>query len=131
MMTTKRNTWQREAVRASLAETNGFVSAQALHARLESGGRAMGLATVYRALADLAEADEADSLHAPSGEVLYRACTATHHHHLICRQCGLTQEIEAEPVERWAHAVAAEYGFDEASHTVDVFGRCANCARLA
>lgn len=130
-MTAKRNTWQREAVRAALAETSGFVSAQALHARLSSGGRSIGLATVYRALADLAELGAADVLHSPSGEVMYRACTAEHHHHLICRQCGLTIEISAEPVERWAHAVATEHGFDEPSHTVDVFGRCADCARLA
>ena len=130
-MTTKRNTWQREAVRAQLAETSGFVSAQALHARLSANGRAMGLATVYRALADLADMHEADSLHAPSGEVLYRACTAEHHHHLICRTCGTTVEISAEPVEQWARTVAAAHGFDEPSHTVDVFGRCAACAQLA
>lgn len=130
-MSAKRNTWQREAVRAALADTTGFVSAQALHARLSATGRNMGLATVYRALADLAELNEADSLHAPTGEVLYRACTRAHHHHLICRQCGTTVEVSAEPVEQWAHAVAAEHGFDQPAHTVDVFGRCADCARLA
>ena len=54
-MTAKRNTWQREAVRAALAEAGGFVSAQALHQRLSTTGRAMGLATVYRALTDLAD----------------------------------------------------------------------------
>ena len=31
------------------------------------------------------------------GEALYRACTpGSHHHHLICRSCGLTVEIEAD-----------------------------------
>lgn len=130
-MSVKRNTWQREAVRAQLAETSGFVSAQALHFRLAASGRSIGLATVYRALSDLAEMNEADSLHAPNGEVLYRACTSTHHHHLICRQCGRTVEITAEPVEEWARSVARTHGFDQPSHTVDVFGRCADCARLA
>ena len=130
-MTAKRNTWQREAVRAALAEAGGFVSAQALHQRLSTTGRAMGLATVYRALTDLADAHEADSLHSPGGEVLYRACTAQHHHHLICRHCGRTEEVSAEPVERWAHAVAAEHGFDQAANVVDVFGRCADCAAKA
>ena len=130
-MTVRRNTWQREAVRAALTEAAGFVSAQALHARLDAGGRSIALATVYRALADLAELGEADSLHAPSGEVLYRACTTEHHHHLICRECGRTVEITAGPVEHWAHEVASAHGFDLPSHTVDVYGRCADCARLA
>ena len=48
----RRNTWQREAVREALGTSEGFVSAQALHAHLRETG--IGLATVYRALADLA-----------------------------------------------------------------------------
>ncbi len=78
------------------------MSAQALHPRLRDGGSTIGLATVYRALADLATDGDADSLQ-QDGEALYRACTTgKHHHHLICRNCGLTVEIEADPVEQWA-----------------------------
>jgi Fur family ferric uptake transcriptional regulator len=125
----KRNTWQREAVRTALGTSEAFMSAQALHANLREGGSSIGLATVYRALADLAVEGEADSLQ-QDGESLYRACTrGSHHHHLICRTCGLTVEIEADAVETWAQAVAAEHGFTEANHVVDVFGVCASCAQ--
>ncbi len=128
-MTAKRNTWQREAVREALNESEGFVSAQALHSHLRDGGSPIGLATVYRALADLATQGEADSLQ-QEGESLYRACTpGSHHHHLICRECGLTVEIRADEVEHWAKAVAAEHGFTEPNHIVDVFGLCAKCSR--
>jgi Fur family ferric uptake transcriptional regulator len=66
------------------------------------------------------------------GESLFRACTpGSHHHHLICRNCGLTVEIEADAVEQWAKNVAAEHGFTEPNHIVDVFGLCANCSKLA
>ena len=126
-MTTKRNTWQREAVRDALENTETFVSAQTLHSRLRDSGSAIGLATVYRALADLAHEGEADSLQ-QEGESLYRACTpGSHHHHLICRNCGLTVEIEADAVEAWAATVAAQHGFTSPSHVVDVFGLCENC----
>jgi Fur family ferric uptake transcriptional regulator len=30
-------------------------------------------------------------------------------------------------VERWADAIAAEHGFAEITHTVEVFGTCADC----
>lgn len=124
----KRNTWQREAVREALGGADGFVSAQALHASLKGGGSTVGLATVYRALADLATEGEADSLQ-QDGESLYRACTpGKHHHHLICRNCGTTVEIEADEVEAWAHEVAARHGFTQAQHVVDVFGVCASCS---
>ncbi|HWU45270.1 MAG TPA: transcriptional repressor [Humibacter sp.] len=125
----KRNTWQREAVREALDKAEGFVSAQGLHTSLRDSGSPIGLATVYRALADLAVEGDADSLQSPDGESLYRACSSVgHHHHLICRNCGLTVEIEADAVERWAQQVASEHGFTQARHVVDVFGLCQTCA---
>jgi Fur family ferric uptake transcriptional regulator len=124
----KRNTWQREAVREALGTREGFVSAQALHARMRQAGSPVGLATVYRALADLAAEGDADSLQ-QDGESLYRACTpGSHHHHLICRGCGRTVEISADPVEQWAREVAAANGFTRPNHVVDVFGYCVDCS---
>lgn len=123
----KRNTWQRDAVREALADNGGFVSAQVLHARLREAGSTIGLATVYRALTALVGEGDADSLQ-HEGESLYRACATTgHHHHLICRQCGTTVEIQADAVEEWAHSVAAQHGFAHPEHVVDVFGVCAAC----
>jgi len=125
----KRNTWQREAVRSALSSSEGFVSAQALHSALRESGSPIGLATVYRALSEFATEGAADSL-TQEGESLYRACTpGSHHHHLICRECGLTVEIRADEVEQWAKSVAAEHGFTEPNHIVDVFGLCAKCSQ--
>jgi len=125
----RRNTWQLERVRDALDGAPGFVSAQALHATLRDQGTGIGLATVYRALADLSVEGEADQLQSPEGESLYRACrTAGHHHHLICRSCGRTVEIEANDVEEWAQRAAAQHGFIDAEHVIDIFGLCAVCA---
>ncbi len=127
-MVVRRNTWQREAVREALDSANGFISAQGLHSQLKDAGAHIGLATVYRALADLTTDGDADSLQSPEGEALYRACESTaHHHHLICRTCGLTVEIEAGEVERWARLIATEHGFTDSRHIVDIFGLCAQC----
>ena len=126
-MTAKRNTWQKDAVRHALSEATGFVSAGQLHLVLRNHGSTIGLATVYRALADLVEAREADSLQSKDGELLYRACGTEHHHHLICRKCGKTVEIEADRVEAWADDVAKAHGFSNPTHTIDIFGDCASC----
>jgi Fur family ferric uptake transcriptional regulator len=116
-------------VKHALSEAIGFVSAQQLHLVLRNHGSTIGLATVYRALADLAEAGDADALQSKDGELLYRACTNAHHHHLICRDCGKTVEIEAERVESWADEVAKEHGFAQPSHTIDIFGTCSECQK--
>lgn len=128
----QRNTWQKERVREALSGAPGFVSAQRLHATLRDLDTGIGLATVYRALAGLAAAGEADQLQSPEGESLYRACTMNgHHHHLICRSCGKAVEIEATAVERWAQETAAQHGFRDAEHIVDIFGLCEDCAQAA
>lgn len=125
----QRNTWQRERVRTALSDARGFVSAQDLHASLRDDNTGIGLATVYRALATLAASGEADQLQSPDGEAIYRACSSDgHHHHLICRSCGLTVEIQASDVEEWAHRTAAANGFTQAEHVVDIFGVCAACS---
>lgn len=117
-------------MREALADARGFVSAQNLHGNLREENTGIGLATVYRALAGLAASGDADSLLSPDGEALYRACsTEGHHHHLICRRCGLTVEIEATDVEQWARRTAAMHGFRDAEHVVDIFGLCTPCAK--
>ena len=115
-------------MREALAGAPGFISAQNLHATLRDDNTGIGLATVYRALAGMAAQGEADSLQSPEGESLYRACVSPgHHHHLICRSCGLTVEIEASDVEEWAQRTAARNGFTAPEHIVDIFGLCASC----
>lgn len=126
--TPRRNTKQREAVRAALGVISGFVSAQELHALLRDQGSTIGLATVYRTLASLAANEEADSLQSPDGENLFRSCaTPEHHHHLVCRQCGETRELKASLIEEWSQQVSAEFGFTDIHHVVDLFGVCAEC----
>ena len=124
--TERRATKQRRAVEQVLRETDDFISAQALHARLREQGDTVGLATVYRTLNAMAEDERVDMLRVDDGEARYRLCASDdHHHHLVCRECGRTVEIEGPAVESWADTVAAEHGFRDVSHTLEVFGTCA------
>jgi len=123
-----RNTRQRAEVLALLADTDEFRSAQQLHAQLRAAGSGVGLTTVYRTLQLLADAGEVDLMRLPDGELLYRRCSRSqHHHHLVCRVCGRTVEVEGPAVEKWAEKQAAEHGFTEVGHTLEIFGRCATC----
>jgi Fur family ferric uptake transcriptional regulator len=124
-----RATRQRAAVTALLDETADFVSAQQLHDRLRHRGDSVGLTTVYRTLQSMAETGMVDVVRTDEGESVYRRCSSgTHHHHLVCRGCGTAVEVEGPAVEAWAGKVAAEHGFTEVEHTLEIFGTCANCA---
>lgn len=124
----RRETKQRTAVAAALGELAEFVSAQQLHARLREQGEGVGLATVYRTLQQLAADGEVDVLRTGEGEAVYRRCSTGHHHHLICRHCRRTVEVDSVAVERWARRIAEENGFAEVEHVVEVFGTCTDCA---
>ncbi len=124
----RRQTRQRTAVLAVLGEQDVFRTAQDLHALLRERGDAVGLATVYRALQALADDGLVDVLRTDVGEAAYRRCSPVHHHHLVCRSCGTTVEVADPPVERWAERVAAEHGFADVEHQVEVFGTCRACA---
>jgi Fur family ferric uptake transcriptional regulator len=125
---TSRSTPQRGEVMALLRETDGSYSAQQLHMMLRERGAKVGLTTVYRTLQLLVDAGDVDATRLPDGVQLFRLCSSTHHHHLVCRNCGRTVEVEGPAVERWADRVAAENGFTDVGHTIEIFGTCANCA---
>jgi Fur family ferric uptake transcriptional regulator len=110
-----------------LATFTDFRSAQEIHDLLEQRGDSVGLATVYRTLQKLADAGEVDMLRTEDGEAIYRRCSDAHHHHLVCRSCGATIEVEGPAVERWTRAIAAEHGYSDVSHTLEIFGTCPDC----
>lgn len=125
----QRSTRQRAAVNAVLDSVDEFRSAQELHALLRTAGDRVGLTTVYRTLTGLAQAGQVDMILREDGEAMYRRCDdSAHHHHLVCRRCGRTVEVDGPAVESWARKVAAEHEYTELSHTLEIFGLCPACS---
>jgi Fur family transcriptional regulator, ferric uptake regulator len=124
----QRRTRHRAELGALLHETTEFLSAQRIHEELHRRGVPIGLTTVYRAMQALAEEGTVDSTRSPAGELVYRRCSPRHHHHLMCRSCGRVIEVEGPAIERWTSAIAAQHGFREVGHNVEIFGTCPDCA---
>ena len=127
MTTGIRSTRQRAAISALLDKLDDFRSAQELHDELRRRGEGIGLTTVYRTLQQMATAGVVDALRTDTGEAVYRRCSDDHHHHLVCRACGSTVEVQGDQVETWATEVAREHGFSDVSHTIEIFGLCSTC----
>jgi Fur family ferric uptake transcriptional regulator len=130
-----RQTRQAAAIEGLLRGADGFRTAQEVHDELRHRGDRVGLTTVYRHLNLLAENHLADVVHRADGESQFRLCGAAaaeidgHHHHIVCRECGLSVEVEGPEVEAWAERVAAAAGYTEISHTVELFGLCSEHSR--
>jgi Fur family ferric uptake transcriptional regulator len=108
------------------------LTAHQLHDLLRQRREDVGMTTVYRHLNRLAEAGVVDVVVRPDGESSFRLCgpgaqpghDSGHHHHLVCRLCGRSVEVEGPEVEAWAERVATTAGFIDIEHTVEIFGTC-------
>ena len=114
-------------VTEALERNSGFASAQEIYEFLKSNGELIGLTSVYRALQHLVELGKVDATRRSDGESMYRLCGAGHHHHLICKSCGETVEIEGNSIEKWVNSQASVNKFREISHHIEIFGLCKNC----
>ncbi|MFC5369938.1 Fur family transcriptional regulator [Arcanobacterium bovis] len=125
----QRMTKQRAAIMQLLRSQNNFLSAQDLHDLLRQNGQNIGLATVYRNLQALAQIRSVDVVRQEGSDVqLFRYCAEdTHHHHLVCRSCGKTVDIQGDAVEKWAAAIANEHDFSDVTHSVELYGQCTSC----
>jgi len=119
----------RDAVIDLLAGQRCCLSAQAIHARLSGDGRAVGLASVYRALETLTGLGLVHRLDV-SGTAAYEPADPAghHHHHMICSECGAVGAFEDDRLERAIHALGEQLGYRVDAHDVVLRGACPDCA---
>lgn len=123
----QRRTRQRAAVDDILQSGHDFRTAGQIHDELRQHGDRIGLTTVYRALQAMTTAGELDAIRTLDGETAYRRCSTGHHHHLVCRRCGHTEEVWGPAVETWTTRIAADHGYTDVAHDLEIFGLCPDC----
>ena len=84
----------------------------------------VGLATVYRVLAQFEQADILNRSHFESGKAVYELNEGQHHDHLVCLDCGKVEEFYDAEIEKRQHAVAATKGFAIADHALSLYANC-------
>ncbi|MGN6688699.1 MAG: Fur family transcriptional regulator [Actinomycetales bacterium] len=118
------------AVQDVLVAQRRFLTAAEVQAALATRGQAAATSSVYRVLTRLADAGQVDKVLGEDGQTRYRACVADdHHHHLLCRSCGATEELVHPDLEAWAQRTAAEHGFALETDVLELIGLCRSCRR--
>jgi Fur family ferric uptake transcriptional regulator len=84
----------------------------------------VGLATVYRVLAQFEQAGILSRSHFESGKAVYELNEGQHHDHLVCLDCGKVEEFYDAEIERRQHAVAKTKGFAIADHALSLYANC-------
>jgi len=119
----------REAVIAHLAKQQCCLSAQEVLDGLRAAGRAVGIASVYRALDQLAELGLVHRIDLGEGVTRFEPAQpdGEHHHHIVCGSCGKVDRFDDPALERAISAVAGSHGYALGHHDVVLRGACGDC----
>jgi Fur family ferric uptake transcriptional regulator len=122
----------RAAVVEALGRRGGCLDADELVATLRGGGKHVGVASVYRALALLAGLGVLQRVPVAGGSARYELVGpgGDHHHHLVCDDCGATAPFEDEGLERAIGRLSARTAYAVQAHDVTLHGTCPECQGL-
>lgn len=110
--------------------THRHFSAEELYAWAKAKDASVSRATVYRTLALLVEGRFVSELKSGAGQTLYEHSLGHHHHdHMICLGCGRIIEFRCAAIEELQRQEAAKRHFQAVSHTLNLVGYCAGCAK--
>ena len=123
-------TEQREIVLHILLNAQDHLSAEDVYNQIKTTypDNNIGIATVYRALAFLEEVDLITSIAFGTDGKKYESNAKSHHDHLICTGCGKIIEFMDNEIEKRQDKIAKKNNFKISSHSMQLYGTCADCS---
>ena len=118
-----RATSPRRAVMRAIAEKDRHFAAEELREELPGVGRA----TIYRSLKLLVETGGLCRVLLEDGNLRYQLSHHGHHHHLLCVDCGASQDLVGCDIEGTLREAAASHNFQVSRHWLEVYGQCQSC----
>lgn len=119
---------QRLLVLQILKEAGRHLAPQEIFVQAQRILPAMTEATVYRTLSFLSEQGLILAAHIGNGQLVYEIA-GYDHHHLICRSCGATQQIDHQFLESLYQQFRSKTGYQIDSLHVTFFGLCPDCQK--
>jgi Fe2+ or Zn2+ uptake regulation protein len=121
-----RLTPQRLAILRILRESGCHLTPAQVFQKAQEAIPGLTEATVYRTLNFLVAQGLALAAHVGSGQLVFEIA-GHEHHHLICRACGHTHEIDHAALQALYEQFQANTGFAIDSVHVTFFGLCPDC----
>ena len=119
-----RSTAPRRTLALAIGDQDRLFTAEGLRQQLPPS---MGRATVYRTLKILVEASVLCRVLLEDGDLHYQLSHRGHHHHLLCVQCGSSQDLTGCDIEDVLITTSSRHGFELSGHWLEVYGRCRDC----
>lgn len=100
------------------------MTADTIYRLLHENGEEIGLATVYRALAQFEAAGLITRHHFEGGQTVFELERGPHHDHIVCVRCGRVEEFYDKTIEERQREIADKLGFTLSDHALTLYGEC-------
>lgn len=122
-----RVTPQRQIILDAVCELGGHVTPEEVFARITEIAPTINQATVYRTLHFLSEQRIVTVTQLGDGRIGYELAGHEPHHHLVCRDCGVTIELPHNIVHQLYDNAMKDYNFAIDMDHISFFGLCNRC----
>ena len=124
-----RMTSQRMTILHVLRHAGGHLSPTQIFSLSRKENPRLTETTVYRTLEFLARTGFAVAMHTANGRLVYEL-SDHRHHHLVCRRCGGTLELDGKRLERLYRGLESSTGYRLDANHLTLFGLCPACQKL-
>ncbi len=115
-------TEQRRIIARVLSESSDHPDVEMLYARANEVDNKISIATVYRTVKLLEEADIIARHDFGDGKARYEEASEDHHDHLIDLRTGKVIEFTNHEIEKLQEMVARELGYKLVDHRLELYG---------
>ena len=123
-----KKTEPRKKVLDVMSKTNKFLSAEAIHAKVDTKKSPVSLSTVYRILETFKAVGIVSSVSLDNTKEERFELSHEHHaHHLICKVCERVIHVHGCPLNNYEKTLQAEHDFTIENHRLDFYGLCSAC----
>jgi len=122
-------TKQRELILEIIYNNNGHFTPEDIYnlIKMSYPDVKLGIATVYRTLTLLEDAQIVSSISFGTQGKKYEFGLKEHHDHLVCLECGGIEEFFDETIEKQQEAIAKKFNFKMTNHIMKITGVCSAC----
>ena len=124
-----KQTTQRELILKIIYDNSGHFTPEDIYNLIKKSHPEVkiGIATVYRTLSLLEDANIVSSISFGTQGKKYEFGLKEHHDHLVCLKCGGIEEFFDETIERLQEDIAQKFNFKMSNHIMKIMGTCMAC----
>jgi Fur family ferric uptake transcriptional regulator len=122
-------TTQRELILQIIYDNDGHFTPEDIYnlIKISYPDVKLGIATVYRTLTLLEDADIVSSISFGTQGKKYEFGLKEHHDHLVCLECGGIEEFFDDTIEKQQEEIAKKFNFKMTDHIMKIIGTCQAC----